>query len=135
MKLLVFGSRDYSDWFMLDVVLHGLHKRWTQAGGELELCQGEANGADIFAKHWAKRNAVRCSDFPADWDRLGDSAGHVRNLEMANVFQPTHGLGFISKDISESDGSRDMMEILESCGIEVRLVWSRPVCEPKGDWW
>jgi hypothetical protein len=47
------------------------------------LITGAADGADLLAESWARRNAVPYEGFPADWSTHGRSAGPQRNLVMA----------------------------------------------------
>ena len=49
-----------------------------------EIVQGGAKGADLGAKLWAKANGIKCTEFPAEWTKYGDSAGMIRNREMGN---------------------------------------------------
>ena len=46
---------------------------------------GCATGADAFGEKWADRREIKIERFPADWYRLGKSAGPIRNEQMANA--------------------------------------------------
>lgn len=43
---------------------------------------GAARGADTLAANWAASRGVEAKAYPADWDRHGKAAGHIRNAAM-----------------------------------------------------
>lgn len=55
---------------------------------------GKAKGADRAAIKWAKKNFINYSEFPADWDKYGDNAGPIRNVEMLKVGKPDLVISF-----------------------------------------
>lgn len=79
MKIAIVGGRDYADYKQLCNVLEP-YKKYCN----LEIC-GEAQGADTLGKEWAKQNNIKIKSFPANWDKHGKAAGHIRNKEMAEV--------------------------------------------------
>ena len=48
-----------------------------------EVVCGEAAGVDTMGKRWAEWHGIPWASFPANWDRHGKGAGHIRNGEMA----------------------------------------------------
>lgn len=46
------------------------------------LVQGEAPGADLLARQWARAKNIKLDGFPANWGMYGRSAGPRRNVEM-----------------------------------------------------
>lgn len=58
------------------------------------LVQGDANGADILAKEWAKDRGVKCNEHPADWKTHGKAAGPIRNIEMLETYPEARVLAF-----------------------------------------
>lgn len=48
-----------------------------------EVVSGTARGIDRLGEEWAQVNGKKIRLFPADWHRLGKSAGMVRNRDMA----------------------------------------------------
>lgn len=97
-RVLVTGSREWTDVATLERVLTEIAARW----GQFVLIQGDnPNGADALAKAWAIRNGFPHEDVPADWERECDEAcahrprsrggepycprgGHLRNQEMVD---------------------------------------------------
>lgn len=110
-RLLVCGGRDFTDakriWSVLD--------HYLTAADDFEcLIQGEARGADRIAGEWADTRGVRVLPFPADWERLGNSAGPVRNAQMLREGRPTVVIAFPG-----GVGTRDMTERARRAGVPV----------------
>jgi hypothetical protein len=79
MKLIVAGSRDFSDYDLLQKSINEICNKYNIT----EIVSGTARGADSLGELYAKDNGILCSKFPAEWDRYGKSAGHKRNYDMA----------------------------------------------------
>lgn len=48
-----------------------------------EIVSGGAQGVDFLAELYAKKHTLKFTEFKADWDTYGKSAGYRRNVEMA----------------------------------------------------
>jgi protein gp37 len=79
MKLIIAGSRTFTDYPLLCQVLAPDRRRITQVitGGE--------RGAELLAYRWAWKHAITHQLFRADWERFGKSAGVHRNHLMAQA--------------------------------------------------
>lgn len=99
MKVIVAGSRDLLDPDEVEDAIV-----WSPFA-ITELVCGMARGVDMNAYLWAKRNGIAVREFPADWDRLGLSAGPVRNEAMAN-----YGEALIAIWDGVSSGTKDMIK-------------------------
>jgi len=79
MKIIVAGGRDFvpsnDDWFLLRDLL--IKHKCT------EIVSGGCTGADRMGERIADRMEIKKIVFQADWNRLGKSAGPVRNMKMA----------------------------------------------------
>lgn len=79
MKLIIAGGRDYQlgvhDFIALGVIC-GNH-------GVTEVVSGGATGADQCGEEWAHANKIPVTRHPAQWKKLGNRAGPIRNKEMA----------------------------------------------------
>lgn len=75
MKLIVAGGRDY---FLCDEEYLEI-----QLISPSEIVSGGARGADACGEVWAIEHDLPCKVFPAEWDKYGRGAGHIRNKEMA----------------------------------------------------
>lgn len=101
MKLLVSGSREFSDF--------ALTRRWLQAlllPGDI-LIHGAARGADTAAAVVALEMGIECIPYPADWDKYGKKAGPIRNQQMLEAEHPDLVLAF---PLHGSRGTWDMMD-------------------------
>ena len=111
MRVLVCGGRDYTDSAFVDFVLDSLH-----AKKPIELIiQGEAQGADTFAKKWAEKTPG-CTSYgvPADWKAHGNRAGPIRNRQMLEYGKPNLVVAF-----EGGAGTRDMCAAATSAGVKV----------------
>lgn len=99
--IIVAGGREFNDWELLEYTLdHRL------AGiKNLVIVSGCARGADKLGEKWAIKNAIEIRRFPALWTELGDSAGSIRNEEMAGVSD-----GLIAFWDGRSTGTKDMIK-------------------------
>lgn len=95
---------------MMKRVLDGVH---TQYGISL-IIQGEAKGADAYAKEWALVMGVHVLCFPAQWARDGRGAGPKRNQEMLERGKPDLVVAFPGRA-----GTRDMVKKAEAAGVPV----------------
>ena len=83
MKLIIAGSRTITSYALVRqaIIDSGL---WRDYKHELEIVCGMARGVDLLGKQFAERNGLVCHEFPADWDKHGKAAGHIRNKEMGD---------------------------------------------------
>lgn len=91
----------------------------------IEIVQGGAKGVDTLAKKFAKKYGFKCTQFDADWDTYGKSAGFRRNSEMAEYIMNSEVyflIAFPQKD-GESKGTWGMIELAEKKSIP------RIICE------
>lgn len=82
-KILVCGSRDWTNATPIWQRLSALNTEATLMGERVLLIHGNAKGADRLAR--GVGNGLGRFDvqaFPADWKRYGGRAGYLRNIEM-----------------------------------------------------
>lgn len=75
MRTIIAGGRDYELTDFDRARLDGLDIT--------EVICGCARGADTGGELWAQARGIPVKRFPADWNKLGRSAGPVRNCKMA----------------------------------------------------
>lgn len=80
MRVIVCGSRNWSDYKMVEEVISSL----AIANPGLTVIQGGAKGADSLAALVCRNNGIDCEVFTADWNHKGKGAGHIRNRQMLN---------------------------------------------------
>lgn len=96
-KVLVAGSRSFTDYNFFQKVMYDLLRRFP----DCELVSGKASsGPDLMAIEFAKQYGLLCHEFPANWNDIGvpnarikinhkgrqynANAGHDRNQIMAD---------------------------------------------------
>lgn len=122
-KVIVAGSRNFTDYRMLqgkciEVILGLNHPKH-----EIEIVTGLAKGADTLGLEFAIEHGFKHVEFPAQWSKYGRGAGHSRNTEMAKyaVKNPLdRGIAIIFWDY-KSAGTRDMLEKASFFGLDVYL--------------
>lgn len=82
MKLIIAGSRTITElrptWFESTC-----HQFGFGIGSIEEVVSGRAHGVDSLGENFANDAEIPIKMFPADWDKHGKSAGHIRNKQMA----------------------------------------------------
>lgn len=111
MKVLVCGSRYFNDYELLEKVLneHDI----------TEIIEGEARGTDKLSRKFAKERNIPVRAFPADWDKFGKGAGHIRNRQMLVEGSPDFVIAFRGKN---SRGTQNMIDQAKKAGVETRIV-------------
>lgn len=119
-KVIVAGGRDYCDEQEMDTTLNHLFMQDPLDTGELfkdiELVCGKAKGADSCGEEWAEDNGIPVIGCPADWDKHGRSAGHIRNAEMAEV-----GDILVAFWDGKSKGTKGMIDVALRKGLEIHV--------------
>lgn len=116
MRILVCGSRDFDDNWILDTVLNAYEDQFP-----VEILHGAAKGADALAAEWADSNLCYAEAYPADWQHKGSRAGPIRNQQMFNT-RPDLVLAFVNKPLEESRGTADMVRRARLAGVKTYVV-------------
>lgn len=85
MKVIIAGSRCFKDYDLLKKVCDrelDPYERHKNIYGDIEIVSGGAHGADLLGEKYANEKKYPIKRFPANWEKYGKSAGHVRNSEM-----------------------------------------------------
>ncbi len=112
MKIIVAGSRTFDDYRLLESKLDYLF----QNIHPVIIC-GEAKGADLLGKKYAREKGLECISFPAKWEEDGKSAGYKRNELMGQIAD-----GLVAFWDRKSKGTKHMIEYMLSLGKEVRII-------------
>lgn len=113
MKVLVCGGRDYTNTQKLYSILDEIHR---ETPVDL-IIEGDARGADRMAGYWAKKNKVDLKLFPADWEKHGKGAGHIRNRQMLEEGQPDLIVAFPG-----GQGTANMKSLAKYLGYTVLVI-------------
>lgn len=114
MRVLVCGGRNFNDPLTLGSWLGGINKNH---GPISLLIEGGARGADLMAREFAKWQNIPTKTFPADWDRHGKAAGHIRNKQMLDEGKPDLVVAF-----EGGRGTANMIEQARAAGIKVFIA-------------
>lgn len=130
-RLLATGSRDWSDWAVVDAALTSV-LTGVPFGTRLLVVHGgcpdgrpyRALGFDAIVDRWA-RSPVIAARHPqyrigvevhrADWQRWGKRAGRIRNQEMVDAGADL----CVAGPMPQSIGTYDCMRRARAAGIEV----------------
>ena len=115
-KLIVAGGRDFSDRFLLRDELIKLAET-TYADKAVSIVSGLAKGADLMGKYFAIEHEVTLYEFPAEWNRYGNSAGFIRNEQMGNFSD-----GLLAFWDGKSSGTKNMIYYMQQLRKPVHVV-------------
>lgn len=107
-KILVCGGRKYEQADYLFQVLDYIHSNVSISC----VINGAARGADSLSSDWARVNDIDYTEYPADWDHYGNSAGYIRNQKMVDEEEIDFAIVFPG-----GSGTQDMCRRLEFNGI------------------
>ena len=115
-RVVVFGSRNYNDYEEakkhIDICISKIKSEYT-----LVFVSGTCRGADSLGERYAEENNYLLETYPAEWERLGKRAGHVRNRKMAEV-----GDYFVCFWDGKSLGSKSMIGFVTESGKPIRVI-------------
>ncbi len=111
MKVLVCGSRDWDNASFI-------HDSLAQLPKDAEVIEGGARGADEMARQSATELGLDVVEYPANWERFGNSAGPLRNIKMLDREQPDLVIAF---QANNSKGTQHMIDQAKRRGIRVEL--------------
>ena len=110
MKLLVCGSRTYSDRDFMQKVIVKLDPD--------VVIHGACRGADLMAKSIARELGIPDDPYPADWDRYDKAAGAIRNQRMLDEGRPDMIIAFF--DGERTGGTMNMVKQARRAGVPVQ---------------
>jgi hypothetical protein len=144
LRVLICGSRTWTDGRVIGRVLSGLLDEAMTNFQKLVVIEGCASGADSFACHFfdgpcqapgggshAGHTHVEHRHFPAHWrhgptcspgctEVVGKAAGHIRNQRMQDEGQPDLAFAFSEQPVTSGTGG--MINILKRAGVPVYVV-------------
>jgi len=110
MRVIIAGSRNFTDYDKLKPVVDAFHSKFNIT----QVISGNAKGADSLGEWWATQNEVEVKLFPANWSKHGKAAGHIRNKEMAN-----HADALIAFWDGKSPGTKSMIDYAKSKRLQI----------------
>lgn len=109
MKTIIAGSRGITDLRLLEKAIEASGIDVSQV-----VCGG-ARGVDDLGRKWAGNgHRIPVKMFPAQWDRYGKSAGHIRNTQMAHYAE-----ALIALWDGKSKGTKHMIKEAKNLKLQV----------------
>jgi SLOG family YspA-like protein len=130
LRLLVCGSRTWTDAALLAEAVDQVVADHGQGRAGVVLIEGDARGADRLAGALAKARGWELEVYPADWQRHGRAAGMRRNARMLRQGRPERVIA-CADDLTASRGTADLVRRAHSVGLPVVVV-SHPPVSPEG---
>lgn len=115
LRVIIAGSRDFTDYELLERLLDMYFQRYSP--DQIEIVSGGARGADSLGERYAQSRGMALNVMPADWKRFGKSAGYRRNESMA--IYSTHCIVFWD---GESRGTQHMIDLANQYNLALRIV-------------
>lgn len=119
-RVIIAGSRGFNDWLLMWEFLERKIEPFiffTLADKVTEIVSGTANGADKLGERYAKAKGLPVKRFPADWNRYGKAAGHIRNKRMAEYADAC----VVFWD-GESRGAKNMIDCARELNVPTMVV-------------
>ncbi len=114
-RVIIAGSRDFNNYEYLCNTMDYLLSKKTD---DITIVCGECRGADTLGKKYAVEHGYNIASYPADWNKYGKSAGHIRNTEMAK-----NADALVAFWDGISRGTKDMIVLAEKYGLVSRVVY------------
>jgi len=109
-RLIIAGTRTFDNYNLLvSSVINFVDAK--------EIVSGCANGADTLGEQYAKQYGKTVVKYPADWNKYGKGAGHIRNKEMA--LYASHCIVFWD---GKSKGTENMISLAKENGLTLKVV-------------
>lgn len=109
MKTIIAGSRILTSEKLVRKAIKEAKK---QGINITEVVSGTARGVDSIGASIAKQYGIPVSEFPANWNKHGKSAGYIRNSEMAEYAD-----ALIAVYDGSSAGTRHMINIATATNL------------------
>ncbi len=115
---IICGGRDFADAGMFAAAMGDLIRL---RGIPECVVNGGARGADLMAKEWADRHAIKARSVAADWGLHGRAAGPIRNQAMLDKYTPDLVVAFPG-----GRGTADMVHRSREAGVDVAEIKAIP---------
>ena len=108
MKCIIAGSRNIANYGFIEQSF--LKCSWSDK--IVEIVSGTARGVDNLGEQLAEKFGLEVTKFPADWQRFGKRAGHLRNADMAKYTD----IAIVVMSYGGTNGSLNMIENMRKLG-------------------
>ena len=127
LRVIVAGTRTFIDQQLLYSTLDSILTDYPEDKYKIIIISGCAKGPDSMAIQYAKNHDYELRKFPAEWDKLGKSAGIRRNLQMAQYAADVHHSGLlVAFWDGNSPGTKNMIDVAQRYGIPTEIISTVP---------
>lgn len=113
MKLLIAGSRTITDYALYKPFLF----KYCYDNNVDGILSGGARGADTIAKMFAEDTSIPFVELLAEWNKLGKSAGFIRNISLVDQCDAA-----ILLWDGESKGTAHTLSLLKASGKPYTII-------------
>ena len=113
LKVVVAGGRDFKDYTLLE---EKLNKLFSQRN-DVVIVSEMAKGIDSLTVKYAEEHKLRVSEFPAEWQKYGNSSGFRRNIEMARFADAC-----VCFWNGKSVGTKHMIDTAKRLNLNLRVI-------------
>lgn len=118
MRILITGSRDWTDGAAIGRALRDAGRAAGVHPQAVTVVHGGARGADTIAGQVAREYGCTVEVHPADWAGKGAAAGPLRNAQMVALGADL----CLAFPLGESPGTRGCMAMAARAGIPVTVA-------------
>lgn len=109
--LAIVGGRDFNDYALMERSLDDIQ------GKVVKVVSGDAKGADLLGKRWAKERGIEYESYLPDWGNNGKAAGVIRNELIIKAV--THVAAFWN---GESRGTKSSIDLARKYKRRLRII-------------
>lgn len=125
-RCIIAGSRDFEDYISMEKITTRILNDFANLAGvpfeDIEIVEGGARGADRLGFLFSESLKLKHNSFPADWEKHGKSAGHIRNYDMAVYASESDFPILIAFWDGASKGTAGMISTAKRKGLYVVVV-------------
>jgi len=114
-RIVVAGCRNYNNYEEAKVYIEHCISR-IKNEYTLIFVSGGCHGADQLGERFAKENNYKIERYPANWKKYGNSAGPIRNKQMADA-----GDYFICFWDENSNGTKSMINFAKALKKPIKI--------------
>lgn len=114
-KLIIAGARTVNKYSGITSSVNSVMAQLIKKGhNDIEIVSGNALGVDQYGERYAQDNGLDLVIMPANWKKLGKSAGYQRNKKMAEYAD-----GLVAIRHNNSKGTQHMIDLATKIGIDI----------------
>lgn len=120
LRVIVAGGREFNNFDRLCKFCDSVIRGYKTKNTIITIISGNAIGTDRMGERYAQLRGYNLKIIPADWFKLGRSAGIIRNKQMAEYAISDNANGIlIAFWNGASRGTGNMIQIAESYKMDV----------------